>query len=282
MLKISKIWCRTLDLDAIEVYFETAPHNEDELDYTFEVLRSEAQYSDFLPISKPFSGRFHFSDTTPKQRHFFRSLYYKIEVTRKSDSKTVTYPEEGLPGASVEAEPDLEAIEISRILQIRLSQFTGRLCWIFTKRTFGQRCLCHDPVTGSKTRSSCALCWNTGWVGGYHSPLQVYADIISPSEQSNPSDMAKFTTVNARGILSGNPRVREGAILIEPENLRWRIGPINTSEKNRSVFRQEFSLHRIPTDDIIYKLPINIDNLRDFQPLEIRQMTNPQSLGGDE
>jgi hypothetical protein len=277
VLQLSNMRLRSFDLDYLDLYWDAVP-GEDPLDYEFQVLRSESEFGPFFEISHSFSDRYHFRDTTAAQMSFFRRWYYKIRVTPNDENKSATDYPSG-PGVALSALPDLEALEMARQERLRLNEFKGRKVWVFPVRTFGQRCTCYDPVTQNRTRSSCLTCFDTGFVGGFHTPLQISMEIIDPQEFSQNTDMAKLQPVNAAGKLANFPVIQENWIVIEAENVRWRVaGPINRFQKLRSVFRQQFALHRIPKDDVTFKLPISIADYQNLQASPARQFTNPHNL----
>ena len=282
MLQITNLRAQTFDLDFIDLFWEAAP-GADPLDYTFTVLKSYAEFSDFEAITRPFQDRYHFRDPSVVQRHFFRPIYYRIKVIRVADSATAIYPEMGRPGISLSARPDLEALEIARLTRLRLQEFEGRLVWVFPVRTFGQRCTrCFDTTTQMRTRGFCRTCYGASFVGGFHSPVQTYMSIVDVLQSAQPSDNAVFTTVNGSGKLANFPLVKDGDIVVESENIRWRVNGVRQTQKLRAIIRQDFGLHRIATDDSAYTLPILVDNLGELQPTPERQYTNPQTLGWDQ
>jgi hypothetical protein len=53
---------------------------------------------------------------------------------------------------------------------------------------------------------------------------------------------------------------------------------VNSTERLRSVVRQEPTLHEIAKGDIEFGLPIRLDSIKDFEPSPMRNFTNPQTL----
>lgn len=281
MLKVCNIRVRSFDLDYLDLLWELEPTSDDIFDYDFHVQRSEHEYSDYVDIAGPFTDAYRFRDLTLRgQLSFFRRFYYRIRVTHRQSAATETYPTEG--GVCLRADPDLEALEMARNARIRLQEFSGRLVWVFPIRTFGQRCTCVDSVTGRRKVSSCSTCFDTGWVGGFHRPIETYMQIVTPPEATTLSDLNEVQNINATGRMGNYPEVHSRWVVVEGENSRWRIGEgIRKVEKGRAVIRQDFPLHRIPVGDIEYTLPISLTQAEVdvLQPTAQRLYTNPQDIG---
>ncbi len=255
MLGVTNFRVRSFDLDHLSLWWEAVP-GEDPLDYTFQVLKSEAEYGPYTPVSRVFTDRYHFRDTASLQKHLYRRWYYKLRITRLSDSKTLDYPSGR--GVALEAEPDLEALEIARQENIKLKEFKGRLVWVFPVRTSGTSCtFCTDPFTQEQIRSNCLSCFDTKIVGGYHTPLQIHMEIITPLESTRFTNTFETQQQNTVGKLANYPTMRERFVVVEAENVRWKVaGPIRRISKLRATVRQEFGLHALSRDDVAYKLPI--------------------------
>jgi hypothetical protein len=65
-------------------------------------------------------------------------------------------------------------------------------------------------------------------------------------------------------------------MLIEGENIRWRVKQVTPTEKGRAIVRQELVLRRYPQDDVKYKVPVNFDVLTEFSPA--RERSRPMTL----
>jgi hypothetical protein len=269
MLRITNLRCLTLDVDYIDIYWECV-NGADPLDYSFRILRSEAQFGPFLPITKWFSDKYHYRDYTALKRSLVRHFYYKIEVKKNVDSSTEVFPPDGLPGESVGAKPDLVALEISRIARLKLKQFEGRKVWLLPRKTFGARCTkCYDQVTQQQIRSNCGSC----------SPVECYMSISEPQNTVQATDLNKLTPIKGTGRLSNYPVVNEDDVVVEGDNTRWRVFGVSNTSKNRALIRQNFGLEAISPNDMAYKIPLRID-LSSIELSEPREFTNPQSLDG--
>lgn len=273
-LQIEKLRVRSLDVDRLEVTWETNDSQEDVLDYTFQVVRSESPEGPYEPLTQPFEDRYIFVDARIPQGDKFRQLYYKLIVVHKASQRTYEVGPE-----SQEAEPDLVAQFIRRSQMTLLTQVIGRRVWLFKIRTFGARCSCFDATTNKRIRMNCLSCFDTGFLRGFHNPIEIWLQIDPPggAQQNMPQQIAQHTNTTAR--TSFYPNIAPRDVLVEAENKRWRVVNTTTSERLRAPIKQELALYQIQSTDIEYKLPINLSEaLRDIQPSPPRMFSLPSDV----
>lgn len=281
MLTVTKFVTRTFDLDHVDLYWEIedfAAAQDVISAYEFTILRSEGPEGPWDPLSPAFKDTYHFRDFSPNLLHKWRRLYYKLKIVHLP-----TFEELITNSVSLVAEPDLIALEIQRQEDTLLRQFTGRRCFLFPVRTFGAKCSCFDGVMGRRTSSNCLTCFDTGYIGGFMTPIECYAQIDPDrnKEANTPSQgtqQPKITT----GRLIAFPPMKPKDIIVEPENRRWRIDTVTPTERLRAAVRQELGLWEVQRGDIEYKLPINLQDLANQQYAEERNFTNPQHVNDQE
>lgn len=274
MLEVRNLKVKSLDMDYLDVFWEISDTSEDPWDYTFQVLRSESPMGPFLPVSQPFSDRYHFRDTIVNLFHKWRSFWYKIKVVRKSDSG-----EWESDSVTQEARPDLKAMEVRRVELILFREHVGRQVWIFPRRTFGQRCpSCYDRRTGNRRRSQCETCYDTSFVRGYLDPIATYIQMDPNPKHVELQQLNETQQSNTSARTPYFPPVKPRDIIVEAENRRWRVETVNTTQRLRAALHHELRLHEIPRSDIEYKIPINIDDLKELEASPQREFTNPQNL----
>lgn len=279
MLKIQNIRVRTFDVNYLDVYWDIEPTSEDILDYQFTVLRSDNQFGPFETLVGPFRSAQHVRDNTVRKHlGHFSHLWYRIQVEHIESATTMTYPEDGY-GVNLSAEPDLVALEMARISRHILKESNGRLLWIFHKKKHGSRCSCYDTATQRKLRSNCPTCFDTTWVGGYDAPTKVWGRLTTGAEATVRSKFGPIDDDTAVLTLPNYPEIFEGSVVVESENVRWRVGnAIQKIEKSRSVVKQVAQLTRIESQDIAYSIPVNESNLSTLVANPARNMTNPRNL----
>lgn len=274
-LPIDRLRSRSLDVDRNEVTWEVNNTQEDALDYTFQMLRSESPEGPFEPITQPFEDRYLFVDSRLPAGNKFRKIWYKLRVTHKASAVVVDHGP-----VTRQAEPDLIAGYIRRMEMTLFTQATGRLCWLFKRRTFGARCpTCFDPESGKRTRGNCPTCYDTSFLRGFHNPIEIWVQIdpSTKAQQLNPQQKAEF--VQTSGRTSFYPDIVPGDLLVEVENKRWFIERVTTSERLRTPILQTLVLREINPTDIQYALPLKLDMaLKDVQPSPPRMFTNPTDI----
>jgi hypothetical protein len=281
VLQVQNVKVRSFDLDYLDVFWSVDDTYEDVRDYEFYVERAEAEYGPFHSLAGPIVDKYSVRDATVRGQHgFYRNYYYRIRVRHAATADEQVFPKDG-SGINLAAEPDLIALEMARQRRIKLEELAGRRVWVFPRKTSGQRCSCVDRVTQRQTRANHAPCYDTGWVGGFNTPIQTSALIASPDETNIHYSQIDANLENTVGSFPNFPELFEGDIIVEFENVRWRVGSRLTKyKKGRSVIHQQVPLHRIPEGDIEYSLPIGLtrDETRDFLATPPRNYTNPHSL----
>lgn len=272
---------RTFSLDFLDVMWEIEDTTLDPCDFQLYVLRSESPMGPWDTVAGPFEDRYRFVDNKVNLLHRWRQLWYKVRSVQKADT---TNEVESDP-FTFQAEPDLIAAEIQRLERLVWEEFAGRRCLVFPVRTFGQRCgNCFDGpdkgkgFTSQRRRSHCATCFDTGFVRGYLDPIEIFMQ-IDPSTQSTqnlPLTERQQNDTSAR--LPNFPQMKPKDMIVEAENHRWRVVRVTPTERLRSVVHQELVIHEVALGDIEFQLPINRENLRDFEPSPGRNFTNPQNL----
>lgn len=285
MIQVTKINVRSFNLDQLDVFWEispvAAPQDESTpheiYDYDFFVLSSEAAMGPYEVIGGPFRDVYNFRDNTVHLLHKWRQYYYKIRVVHRVSGDVAEFG----PASSYEPEPDLIAAEIIRQEDLLFREFVGRKCVLFPARTFGPSCSCFDPYTNRRTRSQCKLCFGTGWMGGFMSPVLVYVQIDPFPKNSQTSSLQEVMPNDTVGRMISFPPVAPRDILVESENKRWRVLRVTPTQRLRSTVRQELQLHEIPKADIEYGLPINLDS-KSLAPSAERNFTNPQNIDDED
>ena len=276
MLRVVNIRVLSLDSDYLDVLWEVEDTSEDIQDFQFEVLRSEGPGGPWDPVTPKFQDVYLYRDAEAPRLRSDHLLYYKIRVTQVSSGDTRVYPETANGVAQI-AETDLEGAEIANRFKLLLQEYTGRVVWVFPIRTFGQRCDCFDPNTDRKSRSQCLTCFDTGYVGGFHAPIQTRAQFNPHGIKKRPGTIADYDPTNTSARFSNYPLLKPRDIVVEAENKRWRVSTVRSTERLRAPIHQEVFLHLVPPTDIEYRLPVNVD-LSAVQVSPARQFDNPQRL----
>lgn len=182
------------------------------------ILRSDNPYSDFTPVSPTFSGYLTdvFYDVGVS---VVKGPYYKLQLTK--DDEITIYPEKGI---HVTYPPNL--LVMQRYNQLNLyNKLYGTAVFYYQKKTTGSRCThCYDEVTHKVLTSDCQYCYGTGFVGGFHPPLQLYITITQENvlkEDTVASGAAITDTATA--TFPGYINIQEGDVVRDAINGLWEV-----------------------------------------------------------
>ena len=288
-IKIENLRVRSLAVTHYEISWEVVSTSEDLLDYTFQVLRSEAAAGPWVPMSTEMVDRYLFIDNRIRGFNEYRQHHYLIRVKHRPSGDTQDFGPTSLGG-----EPDLHATEIRKHINLLMREFVGRRCWILPVRTFGQRCpACYNPTLKSRVKSGCRTCYGTAFVRGYMSPIESFVQ-FDPSpkndQQANTGELQQSNTTARMGFF---PPLKPKDVIIEPENRRWRVTTVSSTQRLRAVVHQEIQLHEIPKSDVEYLIDIDLGSgtlspcnggeqeallLKDLFLAGARNFTNPQNF----
>jgi len=257
MLEIVDFRARTLNLSSIQVSWAIAPTPEDVLDYRFQVLRAEGPEGPWQEMTGPFVDRYLFLDNFPEPFNFGRPLHYRLRVQH-----AVTLAVKEFGPALVDEEPDLIALEVRRHWDVTLYELNGRRCWLFPARTFGTTCkACYDKITQRVTASRCEQCYGTGYARGFHHPVEMWMK-VDPTPKLNNATGAVVSQLGAtRAYLGAFPRVKQKDLIVEPNNRRWRVASVESTERLRAILHQAITLVECAPGDIEMDVPVVVSDL---------------------
>lgn len=273
-LVVRRIRVRSLDRDFFEVSWEVEDTSEDTLDYSFQILRSESPSGPFDVLCPPFSDRYIYVDNDIPTGNRWRLLHYLVRVTHIPTGEVKDFGP-----VTHEPEPDLIALELRRHVQLLLHEHAGRRCWVLPIRTFGPRCECWDRKMHKKLRSRCVLCFDTSFLRGFLSPIEVWMQVDPSPRTTQTTRGGSQQQSNTTARVGYYPPLKPNDLIVEPENRRWRVVSVELAEQNRAPVHQELVLHEIPPKDIEFEVPLHLDGaLRDLWLSPPRNYSNPQSL----
>lgn len=274
MLQVKDLRVRSLDLNFHEVSWRIADTTEDVLDYTFQILRSESPSGPFDVLTAPFQDKYFFIDNVVQVAHRWRNYFYQLRITHVPSGDTTD-----TSAITKEPEPDLIALELRRHMQLLFREFAGRRVWVLPVRTFGQRCECWNKTLQKRMRSGCVACFDTGFVRGYLSPIEIWGQVDPSPKTEQNTNVGAMHQSNTTARFGAYPPLKPDDLLIEPENRRWRVVQVNQTEQLRARVHQEVQLHEIPKKDVEFAIPLNLSvALKDLWLAPARNYTNPSNL----
>lgn len=253
MIKVVNPLVRSLSSTANELSWEIESTTEDPLDYTFRLYRSEGPEGPWDPITDTFTDKYYYIDTViPKYRHA-RHLFYKIKVAHRPSTT-----ESWSAAFHVDGPTNKYAERISGIERLAFRKFAGQRILVLPIRTFGFRCSCWDPVTGKRQGSSCPLCYNTGFVGGYMNAIETYAKINADPEKISKAQ-GQETEPRANNIVASNyPVIKPYDLIIQPDlNYRWRVATVAPTRLGGALVHQNLTVAGYPSSHMVFSIEID-------------------------
>lgn len=277
MLEVANIEVASFDLDHLDLSWETETSSEDPQDYDFYVLRSGSPLGPYRTLAGPLVDIYRYRDVQVGLLHQWKDLYYRVRLVHRQTGETLEFPDDD--GVAMVARPPLDLLNIRSEEYVLFKEHIGRTCWLFKRRTFGMKCPnCYVEFMDRRTRSNCPTCFDTGFVGGYHYPIECLVQ-IDPSPQADQlASTEKLEQVNTTGRTLAFPPMSPKDIIVEADNRRWRVRSMAPTERLRAVGHQELQLHAVIPGDVEYTLPVEVD-LAEVSVSPPREFVNPQTPG---
>lgn len=278
MIEVKDIRVRSLDLDRLYLWWGVKSTSEDPQDYDTYVLRANSPLGPYTPLHPdPLVDLYHFMDQQPRLLNRWRRLYYRIRLVHRASGEIREFPDDN--GASVDPPLALDALEAARYEEVIFREHNARPCWLFKRRDFGPRCPhCWDERANRPTTKRCHACYGTGYLRGFHSPIQFWCQIDPAPEAVQQSSVDESQEQLTRARCTFFPPISPKDVIVELENIRWRVSSNNPTRRLRSSIHQELTVYRIPEGSIEFELPLNID-LEEWKDQPAREFVNPQHLG---
>lgn len=272
MLFFSTVNVKSFDLDNFVITWaiDLNPVTEDVTKYRFFVQRSNSPEGPFdtLNTSSPLIDTYTFTDTQLDRLSKWRRYFYRIRATDSTDSSVEIFSDVAeflVPTLTTQTLVQREIIRTEKILLQGIGVSAGTVgvkCLAFVRRTFGQRCPeCWDAVKKKVSKSQCETCFGVGFKSGYHNPIVVYVNFSPPSDQAELTPIGELQPDVIKAWMSNYPPLTGGDLIVDSNNVRWRVVNQTRTEALRNIVRQTLSLYHLPPGDIEYEVQFDTDLL---------------------
>lgn len=246
---------RELYIDTMEVSWKVTYSLD--LTYTaFIVERSEAFQGPFEEVSQPLTSTasgisletYQHLDAI-KNLHRHRTLYYRVKAVDWRDQSEIAV-------SNVEwsrLPRDLIAMEIARRHNLLLRRFTGTPAYAYTAKTFGSKCSCWDPLKMRQRRSDCDECYNTGYSGGFLSPIPLFLSEDVDMRQVQIVDWGELRPEEKSSWTGHYPLLNPRDIIITDVD-RYRVVNVRTINKKKSIVMQWLRLEKLDKSHVEWRL----------------------------
>lgn len=182
-----------------------------------------------------------------------RPTYYKVRATIGAQEVESNVADLGAP-------PDDTVLRLQRRERFQLAKFDGFPAMLYSRRRSGARCprCVGNPAQGSMG-IECAMCFGTGFKGGYYPPMPLYV-----ARQSLEQDGANLTENYVKESSTANFWTSNWAIVVPedvliemtPPNRVWRVTGAQRTERRLAEIRQLLTVSEADKGSAVYRVPI--------------------------
>lgn len=206
--------------------------------------------------------------TTEAESAFDEEIFVKNpfvqDVPTIGEVKPVQPGNTQTPFTGFQTLPDISRVEQKWYLEIRkrhmwLLQMGATKCKLFKRKWSGTKCSNWDPLRKIEDPSnSDTICFGTGFVGGYHTPMDISVSFINPAAKVTRSmDFGYWQEFEPRNWTLWEPNLLDRDLIVNlVTGERFEITNVTRTTWRGLVLRQNFELRKIETTSVIYKLPI--------------------------
>ena len=249
------------------VTWDLKPNFNDRGPYTFQLYtgRTGNPYSDdWYPVDTPKSDVWFLQDS-PKQRLWGKTNWTFFSIRLQSaEGVYFSKPEQALGNWTMSDWIQVKNVIRRQRQNFRLSKANRGL--LLKRKYFGEPCACLDRQTADIANPDCITCYGTGYVGGYYQPLdyvfcQLPAEVRDAKLEENRG--VTETVILSNTIMLNDPPLYEYDVWVDwQSDDRYFIRAISsiTELRGRPIVVSP-QLRLIPFNDVMYKYPINKDEV---------------------
>lgn len=233
--------------------------------YRLSFYRSEAQthfLEDYTLVGSnvnPFLD-FTFEDhTVSGMTNKFTDQFYIIQVSGIVPPYAVASqgPYTSLPLGPM----DYVSREINRRKSIVINQYSSQEYILLKRKTTGAPCPVHyDDTLQRTTISHCLQCYDTGFDGGFYSPIEVSAQINEGPTRSQIQVWGNWQDQDSILTILNAPLLVPRDIIVDELNRRWEIITVRSYNKALFIQEQAAQMRQIERGDVIYSYPLEIND----------------------
>jgi len=176
-------------------------------------------------------------DTTQRIASLADRVFYRIKVA--TNDGQIEYSQAKPPYCDLPRQDRLHATYIIRDQLQRMRVGAGTCGYLFKRKYWGTRCTnpyCLDKDTYEVAGRRCSVCLNTGWVGGYASPIPYWIDFSDNQTEkisTGPAGQGFVDVAKVRVVLC--PSVQTADIFLDPAtDSRWWIDSLDVVSQIRN------------------------------------------------
>jgi hypothetical protein len=137
-------------------------------------------------------------------------------------------------------------------------EMSGEPAFLLFRRTKGEWCSCQN--TGlNQARTGCPSCYETGIVGGYYGPVDIYFIDPDTGTSFEVEEGGRKVTRQSRSFLGPSPIVQSGDLICRRNGERLVVSNVTYKSPRGVLLQQEFDVELLNINDTRYKIPLYTD-----------------------
>jgi hypothetical protein len=186
-----------------------------------------------------------------------RIYYYQIQVQNTSTGEIAT-----TPTFYLEAAPSGVALSMIDKERRFLSTIIAHPGFYLIRKKTGRTCpRCFDQLKRRDGDPLCPVCYGTGYLGGYYTPVKIYFQFVEPSRISQPG-MTVFGQLEANQVIvwmSNFPIATANDALVDAiTGIAYLVSAVRGTTFGGALIRQILTLQQIEPPAGIYNFPLPI------------------------
>lgn len=247
----------TYDFESLTVSweYEHQPPGVDLTTSTVEVQRSEsADFSTYEIIANGLNANntTNYTDINLSGvlTHRYNDMNYRVVFTEVTGTETTTQKVFLLQSITPKAK------EIIRRKNLILRK-RGLPVFFLKKKTYGQPCTsCYDELTGAQVTGNCSVCYNTGFIGGYYSPVSLKAFLTQTPDINVVNRFGEFNPGQMVFSIASYPELSVNDVVVDHQNRRWWINQIRNVSYRGYIVSQDATMSLVDHNDVIYDFAV--------------------------
>lgn len=240
--------------------------------YYVDVERAASPEGPWLTVAHALPNAFHYlddltivlpaDDTSKEGPNLFslqRNIFYRVQVTPPSGRANLVI------SAAVSVEPGLDKNarllkrKILRDESVAFKRLNGIELMVLKKLHWGYRCTnCFDPVTKDVLLEHCPICYGTGFVDGFSTPIKIYGRIAPQPVQAQISPHGMLETQHTRLTVLDYPELETGDIVVDlRRNDRYVVNSVTPTTLKTVVVHQVASISLLAKDAVEYEIKVD-------------------------
>lgn len=145
----------------------------------------------------------------------------------------------------------------------KMLRFNGRPAAVLKRRSWGLRCTkCTDPVLRDATRSTCKICYGTGFSGGFWTAVRTRVRRHSEQRTSEDGAGPRSDGLAAQILMPHAPLVEKSDVLVFlDDNARFRVEGFARPLVTRIPSRQVLVASEVESSHILYTIRVDADGV---------------------